>query len=160
MNKHPFSLEHFIKGRKAITRDGRVAEFLTYRETLKNGPLAAIIGNTAVMLHSNGAHSSEAETPYDLCSMDQTEAPTTTPDGILIHAVPRLGCVILASEHNAKMTEAYLEIHLLRERIKEMPKDIIEAEKIKADHEKWKREWGVGIKVENPDCEIKLIYKP
>jgi hypothetical protein len=55
------------------------------------------------------------------------------------------------------MTEAYLELHLLRERIKEMPKDILEAEKIKAEHEKWKREWGVGLRVEHPDCEIKLL---
>ena len=84
------------------------------------------------------------------------ETPATTPDGLQLYTLPGVGIVVSASEHNAKMTEAYLELHLLRERIKEMPKDILEAEKIKSDHEKWKREWGVGIRIKNPDYDVAL----
>jgi len=46
-----------------------------------------------------------------------TETPATTPDGIPVHAIPGLGCVILASEHNAKMTEMALENYLLKQKL-------------------------------------------
>lgn len=84
------------------------------------------------------------------------DTPATTPDGIPVHSIPGIGIVILASEHNAKMTEAYLEIHLLRQRIEEMPKDILEAEKIKAEYERWRREWACMVKLEHPEDEIRL----
>ena len=37
----PFNLEQFKQGRRAITRDGRTAEFLYYNPSLESMPVAS-----------------------------------------------------------------------------------------------------------------------
>ena len=46
------------------------------------------------------------------------DAPITTPDGIPLHTLLGIGSVILASEHNKRMTELVLENYLLKEQLK------------------------------------------
>lgn len=66
----PFDLEQFKSGRKAITRDWRIAEFLYYNERLAY-PLGAIIGgnNFATAFTKDGHANIVGQSALDLTGM-------------------------------------------------------------------------------------------
>jgi hypothetical protein len=69
----PFNLEQFKAGRKAITRDGIVAEFLAYHEALIEGPLVALLSGCCYLYHDDGRRSRELPYPCSLLHMAPAE---------------------------------------------------------------------------------------
>lgn len=75
----PFNLEQFKAGIPAITRDGRVAEFVT-KTNNNHYPIVAVIGNHRTTYTSEGYCSMSGETMSDLVSMQVTQS---TPEQVI-----------------------------------------------------------------------------
>lgn len=69
----PFNLEQFKAGIPAITRDGRVAEFVT-KTNNNHYPIVAVIGKHRTTYTSEGYCSMSGETMSDLVSMQVTKS--------------------------------------------------------------------------------------